>query len=174
MDLALLVLRVIVGVLFIGHGTQKLFGWFGGHGLDGTGGFFESLGLKPGKAMAFAAGFNEAVGGLLLALGLITPVAAALLTATMVVAIATVHYANGPWATSNGYEYNLALIAVFTTISAFDAGKYSLDNAINLGATGTKWFLIPLGAGIVGGALAVLTGRLQARRAESGAQARTA
>src|SRR5918911_488169 len=98
-DLALLIIRVVVGLLFVGHGTQKLFGWFGGHGLTGTPGFFESLRLKPRRHMALAAGLNEAVGGLLLALGLFTPVGAALIIATMVVAIAAVHYANGPWVT---------------------------------------------------------------------------
>src|SRR5919202_1418937 len=106
MELGLLVLRLVVGALFVGHGAQKLFGSFGGHGLDGTGGFFESLGLRPGRHMAAAAGLNELVGGTLIVLGLLAPLGALLIVATMVVAIATVHAAKGLWATDGGYEYN--------------------------------------------------------------------
>ena len=97
MELGLLVLRAVVGGLFIGHGSQKLFGWFGGAGPDGTGAFFESLGIRPGRAMARAAGFAELAGGLLFAAGLVTPLAAALLIAVMTCAIATVHRPNGVW-----------------------------------------------------------------------------
>src|SRR5690348_3383292 len=103
MELGLLILRVVIGVLFIGHGTQKLFGWYGGHGLAGTAGFFESIGLRPGRFHARAAGFNEAVGGALLVIGLFTPLAAALIIATMTAAIITVHAKNGVWATEQGY-----------------------------------------------------------------------
>src|SRR3954470_1308770 len=99
MDLALLVLRIVVGGLFVGHGAQKLFGAFGGHGLAGTAGFFENIGLRPGMLHARAAGAAELVGGLLLALGLFTPFGAAALIATMVAAIVTVHYAKGVWVT---------------------------------------------------------------------------
>ena len=102
MELGLLVIRVVVGLLFVGHGTQKLFGWFGGHGLAGTGGFFDSLGMRPGKQHAFLAGFAEAGGGLLLALGLLTPLASAALIAVMVVAILTVHAKNGIWNSQPG------------------------------------------------------------------------
>ncbi|MBV8958491.1 MAG: DoxX family membrane protein, partial [Actinobacteria bacterium] len=94
---ALLLLRVVVGLLFVGHGTQKLFGWFGGHGLEGTGQFFENLGLKPGIKHARAAGAAEAGGGALIALGLLTPAAAAALIGVMSTAIRTVHLKNGPW-----------------------------------------------------------------------------
>src|SRR3954453_5913461 len=102
-------LRVLVGALFVGHGTQKLFGWFGGHGPEGTGQFFESLGLKPGKLNAMAAGGSEALGGVLLALGFLTPVGAALLSGPMITAIRTVHLEKGPWVTEGGYEYNVVL-----------------------------------------------------------------
>jgi len=105
-----LALRLLIGGLFIGHGTQKLFGWFGGHGLDGTGGFFESLGLKPGKRNAIAAGVSEAGGGALLASGLALPVAGAALTGTMTTAIRHVHAEKGPWTTDGGWEYNAVLI----------------------------------------------------------------
>src|SRR3954452_17449785 len=97
MDLGRTALRFVIGGLFVGHGTQKLFGWFGGHGLDGTGGFFESLGLKPGKRNALAAGIAEAGGGALLASGVALPLAGAAITGTMATAISHVHAAKGPW-----------------------------------------------------------------------------
>src|SRR5688500_18533491 len=95
MELGLLILRVVVGALFVGHGAPKLFGLFGGHGLSGTAGFFEQIGLRPSKLHAVGAGAAELTGGLLLALGLLTPLAAVLLTAVMTAAILTVHLRNG-------------------------------------------------------------------------------
>jgi putative oxidoreductase len=126
-DLALLIVRVIVGLSFAAHGAQKLFGWFGGYGPKGTGGWFESIGIKPGVLAAVAVGMVEFFGGILLAAGLFTSVAAILLAATMVGAIAKVHGKNGFWNTANGYEFNLVLIAVFVAIALFGAGNYSLD-----------------------------------------------
>src|SRR5947208_14222066 len=111
MDIGRTALRFVVGPLFVGHGTQKLFGCFGGHGLEGTAGFFETLGLRPGKRHATAAGLAEAGGGALLALGALTPLATSVLSATMVTAVRKVHAKNGPWVTGGGYEYNLVLIA---------------------------------------------------------------
>src|ERR687886_3032182 len=105
MNVGRLLLRLTVGTIFVEHGTQKLFGWFGGYGLDGTGQFFESLGLRPGKRHARAAGTAEMVGGTLLVLGLMTPLAAAPLVAVMTTAIRKVHIANGPWNSSGGHEY---------------------------------------------------------------------
>ena len=99
MDIGRLLLRGVVGPLFVGHGTQKLFGWFGGHGIEGTGGFFENLGLRPGKRHATAAGWAEAGGGALLTLGAFTPLASLLISSTMVTAIRKVHAPKGPWAT---------------------------------------------------------------------------
>jgi putative oxidoreductase len=126
-DLGLLVIRLVIGVLFIGHGAQKLFGWFGGHGLKGTGGWFESIGMKPGVTMALLAGLAELVGGLLFALGLLTPLAAILIAATMFMAIVKVHGQNGLWATSNGYEYNLTLLAVAIGVALIGPGQYAVD-----------------------------------------------
>jgi putative oxidoreductase len=126
-DLGLLVIRLVIGVLFIGHGAQKLFGWFGGHGLKGTGGWFDSIGMKPGVTMALLAGVAELVGGLLFGLGLLTPLAAILIAATMFMAIVKVHGQNGLWATSNGYEYNLTLLAVAIGIALIGPGQYALD-----------------------------------------------
>src|SRR3954452_10661158 len=109
-NLGKLALRGVVGPLFVGHGTQKLFGWFGGHGVEGTGGFFENqLGLSPGKRHATAAGLSEAAGGALLTAGAFTPVAAAAITGTMVTAIRKAHAQNGPWVSEGGYEYNAVL-----------------------------------------------------------------
>lgn len=126
-DWGILIIRVIIGLLFIGHGAQKLFGWFGGHGLKGTGGWLESIGMKPGIAMALAAGLSEVAGGLMFALGLWMPIAALLIAATMLVSIAKVHGANGLWVTQNGYEYNLVLIAIAVGGALIGAGEYSLD-----------------------------------------------
>ena len=98
-----LILRLIVGGYFFGHGTQKLFGWFGGYGPEGTGQFFESIGLRPGKLHAQAAGAAEAGGGALLVAGAATPVAASVLIATMLTAIHRVHLKNGPWVSDQGY-----------------------------------------------------------------------
>ncbi len=126
-DWGILIIRVIIGLLFIGHGAQKLFGWFGGYGLKGTGGWLESIGMKPGIAMALAAGLSEVAGGLMFALGLWMPIAALLIAATMLVSIVKVHGTNGLWVTQNGYEYNLVLIAIAVGGALIGAGEYSLD-----------------------------------------------
>ncbi|WP_175987104.1 DoxX family protein [Bacillus sp. Marseille-Q1617] len=126
-DLGLLIIRLVIGVLFIGHGAQKLFGWYGGHGLKGTGGWFESIGMKPGVTMALVAGLSELAGGILFALGLLTPFAAILIAATMFMAIVKVHGQNGLWATSNGYEYNLTLLAVAIGVALIGPGQYAVD-----------------------------------------------
>ncbi|MDQ8738210.1 DoxX family protein [Paenibacillus sp. LHD-38] len=128
--LGLLIVRLVVGLLFVGHGAQKLFGWFGGYGPKGTGGWLESIGVKPGVAMAVVAGLMELVGGILFAAGLLTPLAAALIVLTMLVAIVKVHGQNGLWATANGYEYNLVLLAIAIGIALTGAGEYSLDAII--------------------------------------------
>ena len=161
MELGLLILRVIVGALFVGHGAQKLFGAFGGHGVSGTAGFFDSLGLRPGKLHALFAGVAETAGGLLLALGLVTPLASLLLTAVMTAAILSVHARNGLWATANGYEYPLVMIAVAFALAAVGAGDWSLDGALGLDVAGTGWALGALALGVLGGAGAVLSSRFQ-------------
>lgn len=130
MNLGLLIIRLVVGLSFAAHGSQKLFGSFGGHGLKGTGGFFESIGIKPGVLMAFLAGAAEFVGGLFFAAGLLTPFAAVLVAITMLVAIFTVHGKNGYWVTSNGFEYNLALIAIAVGVALIGPGAYALDALI--------------------------------------------
>src|SRR3954452_4250350 len=159
MDLALFVFRLGLGGFFVGHGAQKLFGSFGGHGLAGTGQFFESLGMRPGRQHATAAGIAEFGGGLLLVFGLLTPFAAAAITAVMVVAILTVHAKNGPWATDGGYEYNAVLAAAVFALAGVGAGAWSLDNAFGLDLSGTGWAVGELAVGILGGIGALLAGR---------------
>ena len=167
MELGLLVLRIVVGLLFMGHGAQKLFGLFGGHGLAGTAGFFEQgLGLKPGKVHATGAGAAEFFGGLLLALGLFTPFAAAALIGTMAVAIATVHWTKGVWSTEGGYEYNAVLMAVAFAVTAVGPGNWSLDHALSLDLNGAGWALAALAAGIIGGFAMLFAGKSAGARAE--------
>jgi putative oxidoreductase len=127
LSLGLLLIRLVIGILFIGHGAQKLFGWFGGYGLKGTGGWFDSIGMKPGVTMALFAGLAELIGGILFALGLLTPLAGIMIAGTMVMAIVKVHFSNGLWATSNGYEYNLTLLAVAIGVALTGPGLYSVD-----------------------------------------------
>ena len=126
-NIGLLIIRLVIGLLFIGHGAQKLFGWFGGYGVKGTGGWFESIGIKPGVTMALLAGLTELIGGILFALGLLTPLAGIMIAGTMVMAIVKVHGPNGVWATQNGYEYNLTLLAVAIGIALIGPGQYALD-----------------------------------------------
>ncbi len=148
-----LLLRVSVGGLFVGHGTQKLFGWFGGNGLEATGNFFESaLGLRPGKRHALAAGAAEAGGGALLVLGTATPIAASLITAAMITAIQRVHLSKGPWITNGGYEYNVVLIAAALALAETGPGSPSIDSARGSEAHGPKWAVLALLLGIIGAA----------------------
>jgi putative oxidoreductase len=164
MDLALLVLRLVVGLLFAGHGAQKLFGAFGGGGLDGTAGMFDSIGLRPGWVHARAAGTAEFAGGLLIALGLFTPFAAAALIAVMTAAVITVHAPNGIWNTNQGYEFNLVMAAVVFALAGIGAGSWSLDNAFGFDLHGVSWAIGALVVGLIGGIGAVLSGRTNAGR----------
>lgn len=129
--LAALALRVPVGIIFMAHGAQKLFGWFGGYGLEGTAGWMESIGLAPGFLMALLAGSAEFFGGLFLLLGLLTRPAAIVTALTMVVAIFTVHISNGLFMANNGYEFGLALLAICVSLALSGGGSLSADSAIN-------------------------------------------
>ncbi len=128
LSLGLLIIRLVVGLALAAHGAQKLFGWFGGYGLKGTGGWMESIGIKPGYTMALLAGLAEFSGGLLFATGLFTEIGAVLIAGTMLVAAVKVHLQNGFWVTANGYEFNLVLIAVVIGVALTGAGDYSLDH----------------------------------------------
>lgn len=123
----LLIIRLVVGLAFVGHGAQKLFGWFGGYGPKGTGGWMDSIGVKPGVAAAVVIGIIEFFGGALFTAGLFTAVAGILLALTMVGAIVKVHVKNGFWNTSGGYEFNLILIAVLVGVALIGAGDFALD-----------------------------------------------
>ena len=125
-----LALRIPVGVIFAAHGAQKLFGWFGGYGLEGTGQWMGSIGLAPGYLMALLAGSAEFFGGLALILGLLVRPAAAALAFAMVVAIFAVHIDKGLFVTNNGYEFGLALVAVAVSLVFSGAGRASLDAAL--------------------------------------------
>jgi putative oxidoreductase len=150
MTIGTLAIRGVAGPLFVGHGTQKLFGWFGGHGLEGTGGFFESIGLRPGKRHATAAGVAEALGGALLTIGALTPLATAMVSGSMVTAIRKVHAPNGPWVTENGYEYNAVIIAALVSVAESGPGPLSVDRRLFPNFKGTGCALAALGAAVAG------------------------
>ena len=124
------VLRIPVGIILAAHGAQKLFGWFGGYGLEGTGQWMASIGLEPGYLMALLAGSAEFFGGLALILGLLTRPAALVSAFTMVVAIFSVHISNGLFMSNNGYEFALALFAATLGLAIQGAGSVSVDNLI--------------------------------------------
>jgi putative oxidoreductase len=124
------VLRLATGVIFAAHGAQKLFGWFGGYGLEGTGQFFDSVGLTPGYLMALLAGAAEFFGGLLLIIGLLVRPAAFSLAFTMLVAVFSVHFSKGFFLDKGGYEYALALLASSVSLVLSGAGRASFDRAL--------------------------------------------
>ncbi|MEL0628781.1 DoxX family protein [Psychromonas aquatilis] len=128
---AALALRIPIAIIFIAHGSQKLFGLFGGYGLTGTGQFMESIGLAPGFLMALFAGSAEFFGGLLILIGLLTRPAAMVLAITMLVAIFTVHISNGLFLANNGYEFGLALFAASLSLAFSGAGRFAIDNLIH-------------------------------------------
>jgi putative oxidoreductase len=172
MNIGRLLARVMIGGLFVGHGTQKLFGWFGGPGIEGTTGMFDRLELRPARRNALAAAVSETAGGALLAAGALMPVAGAMLTGTMVTAIRTVHFEKGLWNTSGGYEFNLTLIAALAALIDSGPGSPSVDNALDLDLKGGGWALAALAAGAAGSAatieLARRTAAEQATPAGSG------
>ena len=148
----LLIARLVFGSLMVAHGTQKLFGWFGGYGLAGTGGFFDSLGFRPGKAFAAAASLAEITGGLLLALGFLGPVGPALIISVMIVAAISVHWKHGLFASTNGIEVPLLYAAMALTIALTGPGSFSLDAALGLMSLWTpRVVLAVIAIGIVGG-----------------------
>lgn len=138
MEIALLVARLYFGLGLFGHGAQKLFGWFGGYGLDGTGGFFEQLGFRPGRLFALAAGLGEAGGGLLLALGLLGPVGPAIMITVMLVATITVHMKQGFFVAGNGIEMPLLYAAAALVFAFTGPGPFSLDGLLGLGQLTTS------------------------------------
>jgi len=146
MRFGIALLRAVVGALFMGHGLQKLAGWFGGHGLEATANAFEGMGLRPGKVHATAAGVAETAGGALLLTGMATPLAAGMLSGTMATAVRKVHLPNGVWNTDGGYEYNAVLLAALFAITAAGPGTGALDE----GHAGTAWAVAEFAAGLLG------------------------
>jgi putative oxidoreductase len=162
-SLGLLLARLVLGLLMAAHGAQKLFGWFGGHGLAGTGGFFESLGFSPGRTFALAAGLAEFGGGLLLALGLLGPVGPALVVSVMIVAALTVHRTHGLFAMTNGVEVPLLYGAGALALALTGPGAWSLDALLgleSLSTPGIAWTAVALG--VLGGFANLLVRRAPA------------
>jgi putative oxidoreductase len=152
LNLGLLLIRLIFGLMMFAHGSQKLFGWLGGYGLAGTGGFFETLGFRPGRHFAFAAAVSEFTGGLLFALGFLGPIGPALIVAVMLVASISVHWRNGLFATTNGVEVPLLYATAAVGIALIGFGTYSLDAAFGLATFWTPGLIgLALLAGVLGG-----------------------
>jgi putative oxidoreductase len=151
MDNALLLIRLAFGLSLAAHGAQKLFGSFGGHGINGTAGFFEKLGFRPAKLLATMAGLGEVAGGLAFAAGLATPLAAGVMLATMLVAILGVHLANGFFAQNGGYELPLLYAMAALAVATAGAGHLSVDAYLGLsGLNGLPAALTTLGLGLAG------------------------
>lgn len=154
LDLGFLLARVLVGLFVAAHGAQKLFGWFGGHGLQGTSQFFAQLGFQPAGLFALAAGLGEFTSGLLIALGLLGPVGPALLIAVMLVAILTVHLRNGLFTATNGIELPFLYSVAAVRFAMTGPGRYSLDTALGLHwASHPAVVWIALAVGVFGGIL---------------------
>lgn len=151
MSHGIVLLRVVFGLALAAHGSQKLFGWFGGHGLRGTAGFFGQLGFRAPLAMAALAGLAELGGGLLFALGLATPLAAFAIAVVMLNAIRAVHWKKGFWNANGGYEMNLFVLAAAVAVAVTGAGRFSLDSWIGWSSnlSGLWWGVGVLGAALV-------------------------
>jgi len=162
MSIGILILRLAAGLTLAAHGTQKLFGWFGGYGLTGTGGFLEQLGFVPGRRNALVAGLAETGAGLLLALGLATPIAAAVLFSVMVVAGVSAHAPKGFFAHNGGYEYTLLLGVAALSVAFTGPGALSLDALLGVRDAGAGWGLLALLVGLAGAGLQLAQRRVPA------------
>src|SRR3954451_3009716 len=178
MEFGRLTARLVIGGLFVGHGTQKLFGWFGGPGLEGTEKMMGSLDMRPTRANALAAGLSETAGGALLVAGAATPLAASSLIGTMFTAIHKVHKPQGPWVSQGGWEYNAVLIASLVALVDAGPGDLSVDSALGRDEWGPLWAVggLALGAAASSAVIALgqrgadtdaLSGSASAERAEA-------
>lgn len=168
MNLGRLLLRLVVGGLFVGHGTQKLFGWFDGPGLDGATGMMENLELEPARDNAIAASATEAVGGAMIATGTLTPFAAAGLMGAMITAIRKVHLTKGLWNAGGGYEFNLVLLVALFYLAENGAGGASVDSALGMEEGGKARGLLALAAGAIGSTVIIERGQRLAREMKAG------
>lgn len=159
MQIGRLAARLVIGGLFVGHGTQKLFGWFGGPGLKGTEEMMGALEMRPTRANAVAAGTSETAGGALLMAGAATPLAAASLIGTMITAIRKVHQPHGPWVAQGGWEYNAVLIAALTALIDGGPGDLSVDAALGRDEWGPGWAIGGLALGAAASAAAITLGK---------------
>lgn len=168
MDLALLILRLGAGLTLAAHGSQKLFGAFGGAGTEGFAGFLEGLGFRPARAFAWMTGLAELLGGLFLAMGFLTPLAAAAVIGVMLTATLTVHAPNGFFAAEGGYEFPLLIAAVATAVALAGPGAYSFDDQLGLAVNSAEWGVAAVIVGAGAAMLASLAARVQARRGSGG------
>jgi putative oxidoreductase len=170
MAYGILFLRLVIGLTMAAHGAQKLFGWFEGPGRRGTAGMFGELGFRAPYVTALAAGTAEFAGGLLFAMGLLTPFAALAIAVVMVTAVGSVHWRNGFWSTAGGYEYNLAIWAAAVSVAATGGARFSLDAALGWAdnLSGLWWGVGVLGASLLVAALTLALGRRIGQGAATG------
>ncbi|HET8601489.1 MAG TPA: DoxX family protein [Segeticoccus sp.] len=166
MQIARFIGRVTIGGLFIGHGMQKLMGWFGGPGLEGTDQMMTSLKMHPPRINSLVAGATEAGAGALVAAGLATPLGASGLIGVMTTAIRKVHWPQGVWNASGGYEYNLVIIAALAALAEAGPGELSLDHALGIDQRGTRWAIGALALGIATSIASTEVGRRLAEQHE--------
>lgn len=171
MDLALLILRLGAGLTLAAHGSQKLFGAFGGPGTEGFAGFLKSMGLRPARALAWLTGLGEFLGGLFLAMGFLTPLAAAVVIGVMLTATLMVHADNGFFAASGGYEFPLLIAVCAAAIAVAGPGRFSFDATLRLPINGSGWGLAAVALGVGAALLAALAQRVQSRRGSGGMRA---
>ena len=167
MEAGLLLIRVVLGGIMAAHGAQKLFGWFGGHGLAGTRGWLDTMGFKPARLHAAVVGLAELGGGAVLVLGLLTPLGAAAVAGVMFVAIATVHWRNGFFNTGGGFEFNLLIAATAIALAITGPGEISIDHLAGLTLAGVVWGLAAFGtAAVAAGSVLVMRTRPPAQAQE--------
>ncbi|MCL4535804.1 MAG: DoxX family protein [Bacteroidetes bacterium] len=162
-DVGLLILRIVIGVVFMGHGSQKLFGWFGGGSLSGQTRFAESLGLRPARLWALISALGEFLGGLGVLVGLLTPIAATGILASMLIAIIKVHWPNGFWNANRGIEWPLVLAAVAFVIGLTGPGAYSLDRALGVALPEPLTYSVLIILMLIGIVVALATARVPPR-----------